>query len=143
MVAAVAIVNSAAICKRSGNRAKSWCQMRVTVWRGSGMLRGGSSLLRPRLRACLLVIALNALSTQCAQAGPTPEEYVSKVGGDARIVPVGQLQIDGNKLVCGQRPTVLDNKLDDYGAAYPGFLILNPNLLAKISTPVKLWIYSH
>src|SRR5437588_4662609 len=93
--------------------------------------------------ACLLVIALNALSPQCAQAGPTPEEYVSKVGGDARIVPVVQLQIDGNKLVCGQRPTVLDNKLDDYGAAYPGFLILNPNLLAKISTPVKLWIYSH
>jgi hypothetical protein len=58
-------------------------------------------------------------------------------------VPVGQLQIDGNKLVCGQRPTVLDNSLDDYGAAYPGFLILNPKLLAKISTPVKLWIYSH
>jgi hypothetical protein len=89
------------------------------------------------------VIALNAVSTLYAQTGPTPEEYVSKVGGDARIVPVGQLQIDGNKLVCGQRPTVLDNKLDDYGAAYPGFLILNPNLLAKISTPVKLWIYSH
>src|SRR5437588_12956899 len=74
--------------------------------------------------ACLLVIALNALSPQCAQAGPTPEEYVSKVGGDARIVPVGQLQIDGNKLVCGQRPTVLDNSLDDYGAAYPGFHVI-------------------
>jgi len=110
---------------------------------GFGHAGGGSSRLRPRLRACLLVIALNGVSTLYAQAGPTPEEYVSKVGGDARIVPVGQLQIDGNKLVCGQRPTVLDNKLDDYGAAYPGFLILNPNLLAKISTPVKLWIYSH
>jgi hypothetical protein len=42
-----------------------------------------------------------------------------------------------------QAPTVLDSQLDDYGAAYPGFLILNPKLLAKISTPVKLWIYSH
>ena len=70
------------------------------------------------------MIALNAVSTLYAQAGPTPEEYVSKVGGDARIVPVGQLQIDGNKLVCGQRPTVLDNSLDDYGAAYPGFHVI-------------------
>src|SRR5205807_10044255 len=88
-----------------------------------------------------------------------------------RIVPVGQLQIDGNKLVCGQRPTVLDlakslhvdlelssvqthrPRTDISGtrrrsrrqarAAYPGFLILNPQLLAKISTAVKLWIYSH
>ena len=25
-------------------------------------------------------------------------------------------------------PTVLDSNLDDYGAAYPGFLILNPKL---------------
>ena len=45
--------------------------------------------------------------------------------------------------ICGKRPTVLDNKLDDYGAAYPGFLILNPKLLARVSTPVKLWIHAH
>jgi hypothetical protein len=38
---------------------------------------------------------------------------------------------------------VLDEKLDDYGAAYPGFLILNPKLMAKVSTPVKLWIHAH
>ena len=46
-------------------------------------------------------------------------------------------------MLCGQRPTVLDDKLDDYGAAYPGFLILNPKLLAEVSTPVKLWIHAH
>ena len=45
--------------------------------------------------------------------------------------------------MCGQRPTVLDNNLDDYGAAYPGFLILNPKLLNRVSTPVKMWIYAH
>jgi len=78
-----------------------------------------------------------------AEAGPTPEEYVSHVGGDAKIVPAGELRLDGQKLVCGQRPTVLDNNLDDYGAAYPGFLILNPKLLAKVSTPVKMWIHAH
>ena len=38
---------------------------------------------------------------------------------------------------------MLDNKLDDYGAAYPGFLILNPKLLARVSMPVKLWIHAH
>ena len=77
-------------------------------------------------------------------AGPTPEEYVREVGGDARIVPAGELTIDGRKVICGKRPTVLDNKLDDYGAAYPGFLILNAKHLATIkSTAVKLWIHAH
>lgn len=78
-----------------------------------------------------------------AMAGPTPEEYVAHVGGDAKIIPSGQLRMDGRRMSCGQRPTVLDNQLDDYGAAYPGFLILNPKLLAKVSTPVKLWIHAH
>jgi hypothetical protein len=87
-----------------------------------------------------LVLASGVLT---AQAGPTPEEYAAHVGGDARIVPSGDLRLDGRKQVCGQRPTVLDNNLDDYGAAYPGFLILNPKLMNKVSTPVKLWIFAH
>jgi hypothetical protein len=92
-------------------------------------------------------VSLAALLSACllayAAAGPTPEEYVGHVGGDAQIVASGQLKLDGRKLVCGQRPTVLDNNLDDYGAAYPGFLILNPKLLSKVSTPVKMWIHAH
>jgi hypothetical protein len=78
-----------------------------------------------------------------AQAGPTPEEYVSHVGGNALIIPSGELKLDGQKTICGKRPTVMDEQLDDYGAAYPGFLILNPKLLARVSTPVKLWIHAH
>jgi len=90
-----------------------------------------------------LVIASIAASGASAQ-GPTPEEYVRQVGGDARIVPAGMLTIDGHKIICGTRPTVLDSKLDDYGAAFPGFLILNPKLLAKIKAlHVKLWIHAH
>jgi hypothetical protein len=66
------------------------------------------------------------------------------VGGDAKIVPAGQLEIDGQVLICGRRPTVINNQLDDYAAAFPGFLILNLELLARLSsTQVKLWIYSH
>lgn len=74
---------------------------------------------------------------------PTPEEYVAHIGGDAKIVLPGQLKLDNRKQICGQRPTVLDSQLDDYGAAYPGFLILNPKLIDKVSTPVKLWIFAH
>ena len=90
-----------------------------------------------------LVLFCFASVLAVAAASPTPEEYAGKVGADAKIVPPGELVLDGRKVICGKRPTVLDNKLDDYGAAYPGFLILNPKLLAKVSIPVKLWIHAH
>lgn len=101
---------------------------------------------RPQPRQGARIALALALSLSCwgsAWAGPTPEEYVGHVGGDAQIVPAKELKLDGQKLLCGQRPTVLDNNLDDYGAAYPGFLILNPKLLKRVSTPVKMWIYAH
>jgi hypothetical protein len=85
---------------------------------------------------------LCCLATPAATAGPTPEEYAIHVG-NAQIVQSGDLRLDGRKVFCGHRPTVLDNNLDDYGAAYPGFLILNPKLMNKVSTPVKMWIYAH
>ncbi len=80
---------------------------------------------------------------QPAAAGPTPEEYVGHVGGDAQIVNPGELVLDGKRMMCGKRPTVMDNQLDDYGAAYPGFLILNPKLISKVPTVVKMWIFAH
>ena len=94
----------------------------------------------PVLLAAVLAVAAAATA---ADGPPTPDEYVAHVGGDAKVVPSGQLKIDNMRMLCGQRPTVLDNQLDDYGAAYPGFLILNPRLLAKVSRPVKLWIFAH
>jgi hypothetical protein len=57
---------------------------------------------------------------------PTPEEYVAHVGNGAQIVPPGQLKLDNHRVICGQRPTVL-----------------NPRLLARVSRPVKLWIHAH
>ena len=106
----------------------------------------GTELCRRHARlGARIALALVAASWTwaCAEAGPTPEEYVGHVGGDATIVPAGELKLDGRRLECGRRPTVLDNNLDDYGAAYPGFLILNPKLLSRVSTPVKMWIYAH
>ena len=97
-------------------------------------------------RLAWVLIALPALSMSAAgqeTTSPTPEEYIQHTGGEATLVPSGEFVLDGIKLYCGTRPTVIDNKLDDYGAAYPGFLIMNMRLLAKVTTPVKLWIYSH
>jgi hypothetical protein len=93
--------------------------------------------------AGLAFLFLPAAGPALSDETPTPEEYVAHVGGDAKLVPPGQLVLDGRQQVCGTRPTVIDNQLDDYGAAYPGFLILNPRFLEKVSTPVKQWIYAH
>jgi hypothetical protein len=96
-----------------------------------------------RLGAGLGLVCLALLLTAASAGPPTPEEYVNHVGASAKLLPYGQLEIDGRKVICGKRPTVLDEKLDDYGAAYPGFLILNPKLLAKVPMSVKLWIHAH
>jgi hypothetical protein len=114
---------------------------------GRGARSGRTWTLRTHVLmplVALLVTLLAAADGAHAEGEPTPEEYVQQVGGDAKIVPAGQLTIDGHKVICGTRPTVLDSTLDDYGAAFPGFVILNPKLLARLkSTPVKLWIHAH
>jgi hypothetical protein len=98
----------------------------------------------PAIGVALAALLAGPIARAQEDRDPTPEEYVRKVGGDARIVPAGLLKIDGHTVICGKRPTVLNNSLDDYGAAYQGFVILNPRLLAKLkSTPVKLWIHAH
>lgn len=95
------------------------------------------------LVTAFLAWGLALLVAPPSHAGPTPEEYAKHVGGDARIINPGELRIDNRRMTCGQRPTVIDDKLDDYGAAYPGFLILNSKLMARVPTSVKLWIYAH
>lgn len=93
--------------------------------------------------AVVLVAETSARTARAEDSTPTPEEYVGHVGGDSQLLPPGEFQLDGRRQSCGQRPVVTDNKLDDYGAAYPGFLIMNPRLLDKVSTPVKQWIFAH
>jgi hypothetical protein len=95
-----------------------------------------------RVAAALALLSLASLAPPVA-AGPTPEEYMARVGDRAKLIPPGKLELDGHKAECGRRPTVMDEKLDDYGAAYPGFLILNPKLISKQPKVVQLWIYAH
>lgn len=96
-----------------------------------------------KLLAAGISAVFTGLLPVAADNPPTPEEYVAYVGGDARIVQAGGLKFDGDTQLCGKRPTVLDPSLDDYGAAYPGFLIMNPKLLSRVSSPVKKWIFAH
>ncbi|MEZ5775432.1 MAG: hypothetical protein R3D33_12225 [Hyphomicrobiaceae bacterium] len=94
----------------------------------------------------LLLTAGMAASAVAAEAGsiePTADQYVTYVGGGAEVIPAGQLTISGRRMSCGRRPTVIDPNLDDFGAAYPGFLILNPVRLSTVPPPVAMWIYSH
>ena len=93
--------------------------------------------------ALLLIFSIFLVFSKTSFAGPTAEEYVAHIGEEAKLVPPGKFSLAGRILICGRRPTVIDPTLDDYGAAYPGFLIMNPRLIAKVPDPVKLWIYSH
>ncbi len=100
-----------------------------------------------RLALCILIYGLAcapAASAQPLKRNPTPQDYVERNGGGAKIVPAGQLVLDGHRMSCGRWATVLDPNLNDYAAApYPQFIILNMPYVAKVPTAVKLWIYSH
>ncbi|MBI1383966.1 MAG: hypothetical protein GC150_03525 [Rhizobiales bacterium] len=92
--------------------------------------------------AGLLAVCLG-LGRPAVAEGPTVEEYLAHVGEEASVIAYGQVRIDGKRMICGRRPTVIDPTLDDYAAAYPTFLILNPKRMEGLPTAVKLWIFSH
>jgi len=71
------------------------------------------------------------------------EDYLAEVGSDAKLVAAGKLVIDGQRMRCGRRPTVMNPKFDSWGGAYPGFVILNPDRIKDLPTPVKLYVYAH
>ena len=70
-------------------------------------------------------------------------DYLAKAGPDAKLIEPGELKIDDHRMVCGNRPTVIDSKFESWGGAYPGYLILNPNRLKALPTSVKLFVYAH
>jgi len=74
--------------------------------------------------------------------GPTIEEYMNAQAG-SRKVAQGKMTLDGRPVSCGKRPTVIDARLDSWGGSYPGYLILNPDRIRGLATPVKLYVYYH
>ena len=90
--------------------------------------------------------ALSSLETSRmgppAITGPTLQQYLSYQKG-AQQVAHGKMTLDGHPVSCGARPTVIDANLDSWGGSFPGYLILNPNRLRGLSTPVKQYVYYH
>lgn len=76
-------------------------------------------------------------------SGPTIEAYLKQAYPEAKLIDHGSLKIDGRKVNCGKRPTVLNSNFDSWGGAFPGFLILNTTKISGLTTAVKLYIYSH
>jgi hypothetical protein len=77
-----------------------------------------------------------------AITGPTIEQYMAYEKG-SQEVPQGKMTLDGHPVSCGARPTVIDAKLDSWGGAFRGYLILNPDRLKGLATPVKFYVYYH
>jgi hypothetical protein len=108
-------------------------------------MSGGASQLRSMAAARLglsLLLSLAGLSTAPAQdeaKPPSPEEYAKYHG--AQVVPAGAFVVNGRRLVCGKRPTVIDRKLDDVSAAYPRFTIVNPDRFARLTPTTKFFFY--
>ena len=75
-------------------------------------------------------------------ATPTAAEYLAR-HRSATFVPAGQLSFDGQSFACGRFPTIMNAALDDYGAAYFGFVLLNPPRIATLPPVVKRYAYAH
>jgi hypothetical protein len=76
-------------------------------------------------------------------ATPTAAEYLAHAGDAARLVPAGALQSEGERFACGRFPTIQNAKLDDYGAAYFGFILLNPTRFSSLPLILKRYAYAH
>jgi hypothetical protein len=82
-------------------------------------------------------------SLQQLYAMATTGEYLAHAGPQAKLIPAGELRFDGVNLTCGRFPTILNAHLDDYGAAYFGFVLLNPPRFETLPLVVKRYAYAH
>jgi hypothetical protein len=82
-------------------------------------------------------------SLQQLYATPTTAEYLARAGARARLVPAGKLYVEGTSFVCSRFPTIFNAVLDDYGAAYFGFVLLNPARFESLPLILKRYVYAH
>ena len=116
----------------------------------TGQTSGGGA---SRVAMVLTVLAFAMLSLggvgavwwlQQLYAGPTIDEYLARhAATSAKLVPAGQLQSGGETFSCGRFPTILNAGLDDYGAAYFGFVLINPARFETLPAILKLYAYGH
>jgi hypothetical protein len=111
----------------------------------------GAALSHAR-KGVLAVLAFAALAAAGAGAArglqflyamPSAGEYLAAKGDAVTFVPTGKLSYDGQAFRCGRHPTVLDTKLDDYGGAFFGFVLINPERFATLPLTLKRYAYGH
>jgi hypothetical protein len=111
------------------------------------------SLGLPKLARDILAIAAFVFVGAAALGGlrglqflyamPTAAEYLAHNGSAATFVPAGALRFEGQRFQCERFPTVLNARLDDYGAAYFGFILVNPARFKTLPLPIKRYAYAH
>jgi hypothetical protein len=75
-------------------------------------------------------------------AGPSPALYAAR-NASSRVVPAGEVAFDGEHFECGRRATVFNPGFSDYGAAFFGFVIINPDRFARLPLAIKRFAYAH
>ena len=106
----------------------------------------------PFRRAAIAVLSFALLTAagagaarwmQFLYAAPTTEEYLAHLGIGAKLIPAGALTYDGQSFACGRFPAMLNARLDDYGAAFFGFVLLNPARFDALPLTLKRYAYAH
>lgn len=103
------------------------------------------AIVRP-LATFAAILALGLLAAWYLRllfAGPTPSAYIAHSAPGAYAVPAGALAFDGVSFRCGDYPAVLHPTFSDYGAAFFGFIVLNPDRFASLPLGVKHFAYAH
>ena len=60
-----------------------------------------------------------------------------------QVFPPGKLTIDGIPVSCGRYPTIISPQLPDAGFFNGQAIFLNPQVLGRLPTPLKLYWYAH
>jgi hypothetical protein len=76
-------------------------------------------------------------------AGQKPEAYIARIGPGASFIAAGDLTFDGEHFTCAGHPTVFNPGISDYGAAFFGFVVLNPSRFGLLPITVKRFAYAH
>ncbi|MGD9867831.1 MAG: hypothetical protein AB7U38_07530 [Hyphomicrobiales bacterium] len=95
------------------------------------------------IKAALALLLAASVARASSDLDLPLDDYMKQAGPDVKLVEPGELKIDGQSMVCGKRPTVIDPKFDSWGGAYAGYLILNPARLEGLSTVIKMYVFSH
>ncbi|MBI4723503.1 MAG: hypothetical protein HY765_00260 [Rhodomicrobium sp.] len=113
---------------------------------GNGTKRAGAKEAIAALAVFGLVVGAGLIAAwylSFARAGPSPALYASRIGPAGQVIPAGELVFDGVHFTCGRHPTVFNPGFSGYGAAFFGFILLNPGRFALLPLGVKRFAYAH